>query len=147
MCLCAALVLASPSFSHAQYQNPDRQNPKEYVDEDSQPLVIASYALYPIGFAVEWLVARPLHYVTAETPVAPIFEPADSAEDRPPPILPIYPDNTLAEEPEEEMPPQEIIIRPGAPEQKIPFKPEDQRSAPATLPKSAQKPASQPALQ
>jgi hypothetical protein len=92
---CAALVLGLPAISNAQYNDNDQQNPKEYHDEDSQPLAIISYVLYPIGYAFEWLVARPLHYVATESPVAPVFKPLDGNDAAPPPPVPIIPDNTL----------------------------------------------------
>lgn len=93
--LCAALLLGLPTISNAQYNDSDRQNPKEYHDEDSQPLAIASYLLYPFGYALEWGVARPLHYITTESPVAPVFRPVGGNDESPPPPVPIIPDNTL----------------------------------------------------
>jgi hypothetical protein len=93
--LCAALVLGLPIVSHAQYNDNDQQNPKEYHDDDSQPLAIVSYVLYPIGYAFEWLVARPLHYLGTESSAAPIFKPVDGNDEAPPPPAPIIPDNTL----------------------------------------------------
>src|ERR1700730_15704502 len=82
--LCAALVLGLPTISSAQYHDNDQQNPKEYHDEDSQPLAIISYVFYPIGYAFEWLVARPLHYVAHESPVAPMFKEVDGDDAAPP---------------------------------------------------------------
>jgi hypothetical protein len=93
--LCAALVLGLPTISSAQYNDNDQQNPKEYHDEDSQALAIVSYVFYPIGYAFEWLVARPLHYVATESPAAPVFKPMDADDGTPPPPAPIIPDNTL----------------------------------------------------
>lgn len=93
--LCAALVLGLPTISSAQYNDNDQQNPKEYHDEDSQPLAIVSYLFYPIGYAFEWLVARPLHYVATESPAAPVFKDVDGNDTAPPPPAPIIPDNTL----------------------------------------------------
>ncbi|HUO04231.1 MAG TPA: hypothetical protein VMU16_03430 [Candidatus Binataceae bacterium] len=153
--LFAALVLGYPSFSHAQYTDTDKQNPKEYNDEDSQPLSIASYALYPIGFMAEWLVARPLHYVTADTPIEPVFRPADGESGLPAPRLPIIPDNSLASAPEEQEIPQEIVITPGGkattPEGvpvKNPYTQSAEPAAPAEQPHGAAPPQSsgQPAL-
>jgi hypothetical protein len=93
--LCAALVLGLPTVSHAQYNDNDQQNPKEYHDDDSQPLAIVSYVLYPLGYALEWMVSRPLHYVATESPVAPVFKPVDGSDEAPPPPAPIISDNTL----------------------------------------------------
>jgi len=47
--LSAALFVALPAISHAQYNDTDNQNPKEYHDEDSQPLAIVGDLLYPFG--------------------------------------------------------------------------------------------------
>jgi hypothetical protein len=95
ICLSAVLVLGFPNFSHAQYNDNDRQNSKEYTDEDSQPLAIIADVFYPIGFAAEWLVARPLHYVAADSPIAPMFRPIGGADNSPPPPVPVIPDNSL----------------------------------------------------
>src|SRR6267154_1588465 len=91
----AAHVLGLPTISSAQYNDNDQQNPKEYHDEDSQPLAIVSYLFYPIGYAFEWLVARRLHYVATESPAAPVFKDVDGNDTAPPPPAPIIPDNTL----------------------------------------------------
>ena len=33
-----------------------------YDDSQSHPLQLAAYALHPVGFALEWLVMRPIHF-------------------------------------------------------------------------------------
>jgi hypothetical protein len=91
----AALFVALPTISHAQYNDNDQQNPKEYHDEDSQPLAIVADLLYPIGYAAEWLVARPMHYLTTDSPASPIFRPIGGDDMSPPPPVPIIPDNTM----------------------------------------------------
>jgi hypothetical protein len=93
--LSAALFVALPTISHAQSNDTDSQNPKEYHDEDSQLLALFADVLYPIGFAAEWLVARPMHYLTTDSPVAPIFRPVGGNDTTPPPPVPIIPDNTM----------------------------------------------------
>lgn len=35
----------------------------QYEDAFSNPLRLAYYVLHPVGFTVEWLVMRPLHYL------------------------------------------------------------------------------------
>ena len=68
-----ALAIAAPTIALAQ-QGPynDKQNPNEYTDtEDGQVLKLASYILAPIGYALEWGVVRPLHYLATRTPLAP----------------------------------------------------------------------------
>ncbi len=92
---CAALWIALPAISHAQYNDTDQQNPKEYHDEDSQPLAIVADLLYPIGYAAEWLVARPFHYLANDSPAAPVFRPVGGNDMSPPPPVPIIPDNTM----------------------------------------------------
>lgn len=69
----AALILCAPSFAHAQYSDLDKQNSGEYTDDDSEPLKILSYVLAPIGFALEWGIARPLHYLATDTFLAPVL--------------------------------------------------------------------------
>lgn len=39
------------------------QEEATYEDAFSNPLRLAYYLVYPIGFSVEWLVMRPLHYI------------------------------------------------------------------------------------
>jgi hypothetical protein len=86
ICLTAALILGVPHFAAAQATEaqPDRQNPAEYTDEDSQPLRMVAYFVAPIGFALEWCVARPLHYLATSTFLAP----AMNAETREPKFVP-----------------------------------------------------------
>jgi hypothetical protein len=45
----------------------------EYTDQQSHPLKVAAIALSPIGFTLEWLIFRPLHQLTAQEDLAPIF--------------------------------------------------------------------------
>ncbi len=92
---CAALFVVLPTISHAQYNDTDLQNPKEYHDEDSQPLALIADILYPIGYAAEGLVARPMHYLTNDSSVAPVFRPVGGNDRTPPPPVPIIPDNTM----------------------------------------------------
>ncbi|MFZ0245809.1 hypothetical protein [Candidatus Binatus sp.] len=95
MILCAAFWIALPTISHAQYNDTDLQNPKEYHDEDSQPLALMADVLYPIGYAAEWLVARPMHYLSHDSAAAPVFRPVGGNDRTPPPPVPIIPDNTM----------------------------------------------------
>ena len=64
---------AMPAGALAQ-QGPynDKQNPNEYTDtEDGQILKVFSYVIAPIGYALEWGVTRPLHYLATKTSLAP----------------------------------------------------------------------------
>ena len=92
---CAALLVGLPTISHAQYNDNDQQNPKEYHDDDSQPLAIVADILYPIGYGLEWLVARPAHWVANDSPVSPAYRPVGGNDMSPPPPVPIIPDNTM----------------------------------------------------
>jgi len=82
--LSAALILGVPNLAAAQHTDSDRQNPTEYTDEDSQPLRMLAYFVAPIGFVLEWGVARPLHSEATKTFLAPAF----NAETRPPAFRP-----------------------------------------------------------
>ena len=44
-----------------------------YDDSQSHPLRIAAYAMNPAGFAVEWLVTRPLHFVASHPRLERVF--------------------------------------------------------------------------
>lgn len=70
-----ALVLMSwPVLSHAQYSDRDVQHPNQYNDvEDGQLLKLFSYVLNPVGMALEWGVARPLHSLATQSSLAPIL--------------------------------------------------------------------------
>lgn len=123
----AALFVALPAISHAQYNDNDRQNPKEYHDEDSQPLAIAADILYPVGYAIEWLVARPMHWIANDSPATPAFRPVGGNDMSPPPPVPIIPDNTMDQASSSSSTPQDwsptrapittnaTVIRPSAP--------------------------------
>ena len=75
----ATALLTSPALCRAQTSD-ESQNPKEYTQEDSNPLKFISYILSPVGFMLEWTVARPLHYLATESSLAPIFAGADEDE-------------------------------------------------------------------
>lgn len=68
--LIAALAMPVSAFAQGPYN--DKQNPNEYTNtEDGQPLKFFSYFLAPVGYALEWGVMRPLHYLATKTPLAP----------------------------------------------------------------------------
>ncbi|HVA68381.1 MAG TPA: hypothetical protein VNF45_03655 [Candidatus Binataceae bacterium] len=94
ICVALTMALAAPAFAQ---QGPygDKQNPYTYTDtEDGQPLKIFSYFLAPIGYALEWTVTRPLHYLATRTPLTPmmsgdteysqIYYPGDTVNPNPP---------------------------------------------------------------
>jgi hypothetical protein len=109
ICLCAALTLGTPCVCHAQYVNRDQQNPKEYQNEDSHPLRMMAYVLAPLGFALEWCVARPMHYVATETSLAPVFNGYQPEAPYTPPIPLVPPDKIV-----ESKPPPEETTAPAA---------------------------------
>jgi hypothetical protein len=97
-----ALAMAMPAMALAQ-QGPynDKQNPEEYTNtEDGQLLKVVSYFIAPLGYALEWTVTRPLHYLATQTALAPamsgdteyseMYNPGPTAE----PIEPLAPANT-----------------------------------------------------
>ncbi len=44
-----------------------------YDDSESHPLRLAAYVVHPIGFAAEWLVMRPIHFVVSHPRLERIF--------------------------------------------------------------------------
>lgn len=44
-----------------------------YDDSQSHPLRIAAYAVHPVGWAIEWLVTRPLHFFVSQPAMEPVF--------------------------------------------------------------------------
>ncbi len=68
----AIALLTSPVLCRAQVSD-DSQNPNEYTEDDSNPLKMLFYILSPVGFALEWTIARPMHYLATESSLAPVF--------------------------------------------------------------------------
>lgn len=66
-------MLWLPTVSWAESQGQDRPDTNSYTNEDSQFLKLMSYVFAPVGFALEWTVARPLHYLATETFLAPVL--------------------------------------------------------------------------
>jgi hypothetical protein len=97
ICFCVALSLGIPALAHAQSMYDDSQHPDDYTDEDSNPLAIASYFLYPVGWAVEWGIARPLKWGATKGPLAFMYKPIDADDEGPPPPIAYIPDNSLNE--------------------------------------------------
>ena len=44
-----------------------------YDDSESYPLRVVAYVLYPVGWAAEWLVMRPIHFFVSQPKMEPIF--------------------------------------------------------------------------
>ena len=60
----AAVVVAVPATGRAH---------DAYDDTQSHPLRLIAYAVHPIGYAVEWLVMRPIHFGVSNRNVEKIF--------------------------------------------------------------------------
>jgi len=97
ICFCVALSLGIPALAHAQPYDSDSQHPDEYTDEDSNPLAIASYFLYPVGWVIEWGIARPLKWGATKGPLSFMYKPIDANDEGPPPPIAYIPDNSLNE--------------------------------------------------
>lgn len=114
------LALAVPAAAFAQGPYNDKQNPNEYTNaEDGQPLKFFSYFLAPVGYALEWGVMRPLHYLATKTPLAPalsgdteyseINNPGPTVE----PLQPLPPANIpapAAPQPQAQLPPSSAVM-------------------------------------
>jgi len=62
--ICAAvLVLALSSTARAH---------DAYDDTQGNPLRWAAYVLHPVGWTLEWLVARPLHFLVSQPALEPL---------------------------------------------------------------------------
>jgi hypothetical protein len=69
-----AMVLAWPMSARCQQQQSwTLHDPNDYTQEDSHPVRAIASLLSPIGWALEWGVARPWHYVATQTPLAPVL--------------------------------------------------------------------------
>lgn len=47
--------------------------PDTYDESQSHPLRLFAYAVHPLGFAAEWLIARPLHFLVSRPYAAAVF--------------------------------------------------------------------------
>ena len=64
MLLVIALLLTMPVGAMAH---------DAYDDSESHPLRIVAYVVHPIGYAVEWLVMRPIHFVVSQPKLERVF--------------------------------------------------------------------------
>ena len=60
----AVTLLGAPSAARAH---------DAYDDSESHPLRIVAYGLHPVGWALEWIAMRPLHFVVSNPRLEPIF--------------------------------------------------------------------------
>lgn len=59
---CGLLATAVPARAHDAYD-----------DSQSNPLRLIAYAVHPVGFAIEWLVMRPVHFVASNPRLERVF--------------------------------------------------------------------------
>lgn len=53
---------------------PARADDDPYNDyDDSHPLRLVAYAVNPVGYTLEWLVLRPIHALTSQPRLRPVF--------------------------------------------------------------------------
>lgn len=72
--LLALMVASMVSFTARMATADDRYaDEQEYEDAFSNPLRLAYYLIYPVGFTVEWLVMRPFHYVVSRPGLDRVF--------------------------------------------------------------------------
>jgi hypothetical protein len=76
-----------PAVCHAQSYSDERQNPKQYTNEQSEPLRLMAYFVAPVGFLLEWGIVRPIHYIATDTFLAPAL----GGDTRPPTYVPPFP--------------------------------------------------------
>jgi hypothetical protein len=68
--LMMASVISLSGVANAAERYADEQ---QYEDAFSNPLRLAYYLIYPVGFTVEWLVMRPFHYVVSRPGLDRVF--------------------------------------------------------------------------
>jgi hypothetical protein len=73
--LLVALMMVSMISVTARVASADDRyaDEQQYEDAFSNPLRLAYYMIYPIGFTVEWLVMRPLHYIVSRPGLDRVF--------------------------------------------------------------------------
>jgi hypothetical protein len=60
----AGLVVGVPATGRAH---------DAYDDSQSHPLRLIAYGVHPVGYALEWLVMRPVHFVVSQRSTERIF--------------------------------------------------------------------------
>ena len=59
-----AILIGAPAVARAH---------DAYDDSEANPLRLVAYAMYPVGFALEWLVTRPIHFAVSQPQLEPVF--------------------------------------------------------------------------
>ena len=57
------IAAAALTMVLAMAAGPAAAVPDDYDDTQSNPLRVAAYLAYPIGYTAEWLIFRPFHYL------------------------------------------------------------------------------------
>ena len=81
-----------PALCHAQSYSDDSQHPKQYTNEESQPLRLMAYFVAPVGFVLEWGIVRPIHYIATDTFLAPALGGDTTPPTYVPPFQPMEPE-------------------------------------------------------
>jgi hypothetical protein len=67
------IAVAALTITLALTAGPAAAVPDEYDDTQSNPLRIAAYLVYPVGYALEWAIFRPFHYLVSRPALEPVF--------------------------------------------------------------------------
>lgn len=71
----ALLVFSAPSYA--------QPNAEDAFDEtQTHPLRVAAYLVHPVGFALEWILFRPFHYVVSRPGLDKMFGHRPHGENR-----------------------------------------------------------------
>ena len=69
-----SLMLAVPTVrAQTAATNQELAEADHYEDAFSNPLRLAYYLIYPVGFTAEWLIMRPLHYLISRPYLSHLF--------------------------------------------------------------------------
>jgi hypothetical protein len=66
------LALSAPIVARA-VEPQETSDMDQYEDAFSNPLRLAYYVIYPVGFTAEWLIMRPLHYLISRPYLSHFF--------------------------------------------------------------------------
>lgn len=61
-------LLGVMTMSGAAYAVPD-----EYDDSQAHPLRLAAYLVHPVGYALEWVIFRPFHWLVSQKGTDQVF--------------------------------------------------------------------------
>ncbi len=68
------LLVSAPVVTHGQQATTEQVGEADqYEDAFSNPLRLAYYLVYPVGFTLEWVVMRPFHYLISRPYLSHFF--------------------------------------------------------------------------